>query len=622
MAITKTKFLEYSRCPRYLALEKIEKDKLNADVSYEEYQKEELKAKIEELSDSMFEVNNDVITSKIDVVNKQLQAMLDYYKIVELEAGKISEKTFKGHSKYALNTKEQESFDFHDEFLKYICYVDIYNESSGNINIIEVKATTSRKYTKLQAGYPKKAKYSIWQKINNIYYLKDQIKDYDLLKEMPFNAYLKQKEKLLNRYEIGRYFYDLAVQRFIIEQEYKETNKEQELANIHYYLGVLNENYIFDGTYENGQPKYLPDLKNNELITFFNADEITFELLPIVKQDAQKIKENIQNPSFKECPLGAYCGFKKQTICKYFKEICGKKIPSKNSSLAYLNSGFGFVKEDGTKIKGLELINQNYLTMLDIPQTWLKNPNHLIQRNCLLTHTEYINKAKISKALSKIEYPIYHLDFETFPCPVPRFKGEWPYIQSPFEFSLHIEKAPGICDKYQDNVVFLAETSLDERLNLLKTLLKYIDSNHGTLFAQNVSFEKGRIKELAKIFPEYQKDLLKIAERGFDLLWLLNNNHDLYKKLGFNEKDCTTINYYHEDLSGSYSIKKTLPVFSNLSYQDLEVKNGTEAIIEYANYDKMSAEERKIKQEALKVYCAQDTWAMVEILNTLRQKIK
>ena len=161
MAITKTKFLEYSRCPRYLALEKIEKDKLNADVSYEEYQKEELKAKIEELSDSMFEVNNDVITSKIDVVNKQLQAMLDYYKIVELEAGKISEKTFKGHSKYALNTKEQESFDFHDEFLKYICYVDIYNESSGNINIIEVKATTSRKYTKLQAGYPKKAKYSI-----------------------------------------------------------------------------------------------------------------------------------------------------------------------------------------------------------------------------------------------------------------------------------------------------------------------------------------------------------------------------------------------------------------------------------------------------------------------------
>ena len=49
------------------------------------------------------------------------------------------------------------------------------------------------------------------------------------------------------------------------------------------------------------------------------------------------------------------------------------------------------------------------------------------------------------------------------------------------------------------------------------------------------------------------------------------------------------------------------------------MKNGTEAIIEYASYNKMSKEERKLKQEALKIYCRQDTWAMFEILSALRQ---
>ena len=51
--------------------------------------------------------------------------------------------------------------------------------------------------------------------------------------------------------------------------------------------------------------------------------------------------------------------------------------------------------------------------------------------------------------------PIYHFDFETFGCPLPRFQGEKPYQQSVFEFSLHIEREPGVCDKEKDNFIFL-----------------------------------------------------------------------------------------------------------------------------------------------------------------------
>ena len=60
--------------------------------------------------------------------------------------------------------------------------------------------------------------------------------------------------------------------------------------------------------------------------------------------------------------------------------------------------------------------------------------------------------------------------------------------------------------KNKDNVVFLAKTHNDEREDMIKEMLKYMDPNKGTLFAQNVAFEKGRIKELAHIFPEYKKN--------------------------------------------------------------------------------------------------------------------
>ena len=44
--------------------------------------------------------------------------------------------------------------------------------------------------------------------------------------------------------------------------------------------------------------------------------------------------------------------------------------------------------------------------------------------------------------------------------------------------------------------------------------------------------------------------------------------------------------------------------------------------LEYANYKNMSREEFELKYQALKIYCQQDTWAMVEILNELRKKVK
>lgn len=624
MAITKTNFINFTRCPRYVGLEEIKKEKLEADVSLEKYKEEERKEQLNELADGMFEINEETgeETDLVDKIDRQLEAMLDYYKIVETEAGRISEKTFGGKSKYAEKTKDQECFDFSLRGIKYMCYVDIYNENEDRINIIEVKATTSNKYMDMIGNYPKGEKYSIWKRINNINYLKGELDGYNIETEMPLKKYEEKRNKLFDRYRLGKYVYDLAIQRYFIEQEFISTHTEEKLKNFHYYLGVLNAQYIFDGAYEEGRPIYNIDKYGNELITFFDMTKITEEYLHFIDADREKLERYLHDLDVSPYPLGEYCDYKSSGGCKYFSPICGGKIPKKNSSLNYMNNAAGFLREGGTRIKGLDLINEGYINMLDIPERWIAKRKHVLQRECLALDRIYIDKEKIKSGINQLEYPIYHLDFETMPCPVPRFKGEWPYIQSPFEFSLHIEREPGVCDKEKDNIVFLAKTHKDEREEMVKCMLEHIDPNKGTLFAQNVGFEKGRIKELAGMFPKYREDLMKLYARGFDLLWLLNTNAKMYEELGYDKERASTFNFYDKRLSGSFSIKKTLPVFSNLRYDNLVVKNGTEAIVEYANYEKMSKEEFLLKYQALIEYCKQDTWAMVEILNALREIVK
>lgn len=622
MAITKTDFINYTRCPNYSIYEEIKKNKLDSDITYQEYKEQETKEQIKELIGSMFEIDeNDNEIDLTEKENAQLKAMMPYYKGVEIEAGKLVDKIFGGKSVYAENTNDQESFEYLKNGLRYVCYVDIYNENDNSINIVEVKATTTNKYMKLEANYPKQDKYPIFLKQKNILKLKGEISDYPLINEMPLEKYEEKRQKLFDRYDLGKYFYDIAIQRFIIEGEYKNSHNEEELKKINYYLAVLNADYVFDGTYIDGKPNYVTNSDNEDLITLIDVNEITKEYQKIIENEETILEERLFNPILRDCPMGRFCERKKTSECKYLSVICGKNIPKKNSSLNYLNNGFGFKDENGERIKGLDLINKGYLHMLDIPESFITSKKHEIQRDCLRFNKVYINKDKLASGLTMLKYPIYHLDFETFPCPLPRFKGEIPYIQSPFEFSLHIEHEPGVCDKHKDNYVFLNKTTGDEREEMVKALITYIKPG-GTMLAQNVAFEKGRIKELSKIFPQYKKELMEIYDKAFDLLWLVNTKSDMYESLGYSKEEASLFNYYSSDLSGSFSIKKTLPVFSDLSYKDLVVKNGTEAIVVYANYPYMSKEEFALKYQALIDYCCQDTWAMVVILEALRKLVK
>ncbi len=605
MAITKTKFINYSRCPRYVALDEVKKERLNADISYDQYLDEELDIKKQELISQMYDLDEDGNEEDlIDLKDEQLEVMMPYYKRIEQLAGRKVEEIFGGKSIYAEKTKDQKLFEFNEDGIKYLCYVDIYNEN-GEINIIEVKATTSNGYLgKLEGGYRGKEKYSMFYKDNRgIFHLKEELNGYIVEDEMPLEDYNKKRNKLFDKYKMGKYLYDLAVQRMIIE---KETNNYK----INYYLAVLNHNYEFDGSYDNDEPLY-----SNDIISIFDFTRITKEMQELVLRDKESIKKYLLDMNIKPTLLGEYCDYKSPTKCKYCK-ICFNMLPKSNSSLSYIR-GANFKDQNGITHKGLDIVNEGYYKLLDVPEEWISKPEHLIQRDCLRFHKPYIDKNKINIAINQLKYPIYHLDFETFPCPLPRFKGEKCYTQSTFQFSLHIENKPGECDIEKDHFEYLSsDPKKDCREELVKKLCEYI-GDKGTVFAQNVSFEKTRLKELSNIFPEYGVRLNKMIDNAYDLLYIVRNNKELFENLGV--ENAEIINYYHEDLSGSYSIKKTLPVFSNLSYSDMGVKNGTEALVTYARFQYMSAEEKNQKYNQLLDYCKLDTWAMVVILDKLRE---
>ncbi len=54
-----------------------------------------------------------------------------------------------------------------------------------------------------------------------------------------------------------------------------------------------------------------------------------------------------------------------------------------------------------------------------------------------------INRPKLREFLDTVENPISFFDFETFQNAVPRFDGQRPYMQMPFQYSLHIVEAQG-----------------------------------------------------------------------------------------------------------------------------------------------------------------------------------
>ena len=349
MAITKTNFIDYTRCRRYSALENIRKDKLDSKMTIEEYMAENEKEEYRELLGSMFESTDEGENDLTKKEDKELSAMMKYYKEVELESAFKAKRIFNGKFVYSENTYNQESFDFVHNGIRYLCYVDIYNESDDEINIIEVKSTTSRNYIEgLKYGENSKEKRDMFILEDGIYKLnKPSDGSEKLIKK--FNEKYK---KLFDRYsDTGRYVFDLAVQRYIIENDLKSHNIKK---RVNYYLSVLNHNYVYDG-YMIGNKRIYRTIDGEDIVSFFDMNEITKEYMPIIESMVKNLENNIYNSDPSPCNVGVHCSYKEKCECKY-RGICYKNLPEYNASFNYI----GFTDRIGLgpdKYNKYDLIN-------------------------------------------------------------------------------------------------------------------------------------------------------------------------------------------------------------------------------------------------------------------------
>jgi Rad3-related DNA helicase len=174
-----------------------------------------------------------------------------------------------------------------------------------------------------------------------------------------------------------------------------------------------------------------------------------------------------------------------------------------------------------------------------------------------------------------------------------------PYQNIPFQFSLHVLTKPGAMVEHYS---YLADGKDDSRPKFLSELKKALGPK-GSIIVYYDAFEKSRLKELAKAFPEYKDWIDSILERIVDL-----------------NAPFRDFSYYHQQQLGSASLKHVLPALTDLSYDNMEIGEGTMASLKFmeAAFGNIADGERQKIRTNLLTYCGQDTGGMIEILKMLQ----
>lgn len=367
---------------------------------------------------------------------------------------------------------------------------------------------------------------------------------------------------------------DVAFQKYVYEKAGIKINK--------CYLMHINNQYVRQGEIE------LDKLFTKEDISINVQEEI--QSVPERVQDFLKIIDGNEPP----VTIGEYCD--KPYECP-MKKDCWNFLPKENSVFDLYRGGK----------KSWELFEQKILAIKDIPSNFKLGDKQQIQLECEKTNKPHVDNFAIQEFLKKLQYPLYFLDFETYSTAIPLYDGLKPYRQIPFQFSVHKIDREGKKTHYS----FISAGSKDPRKKFVNAIKRKLGTK-GSVVVYNQSFEQGRLKELAGLFPLEAEYLLSVNERMVDLLVPFRN-----------------FDYYDRKQEGSASIKYVLPAMSDLTYKGMEIANGGQASLQYAyithgkiDGTKASKEEIKKVRDDLKKYCALDTEAMIVVMEKLREGVK
>jgi len=335
-------------------------------------------------------------------------------------------------------------------------------------------------------------------------------------------------------------------------------------------------------------------LEINKLFSIVDVSDKVLELQYNIPEQLKHFRNFLADkenePQF---DIGSHCF--KPYACDA-KEYCWKHVPE------YSIFDISRLRTD----KKFELYNKGVIDFNDIEDVSVYSESQQVQIKSEQTQTKIINKEAIKDFIDTLSYPLYYLDFETFQQAIPEWEGISPFMQIPFQYSLHVEhQGRAELEHYE----FLAKEGIDPRYELAKRLVEDIPTDV-TVLAYNMGFEKGVIRKLAMMFDEFAPELLAIHDNIKDLM------------TPFQRKD-----YYVPSMKGSYSIKYVLPALvpeMARAYKELDgVQNGGEAMQTYAKLAHMEDKEEVAQlREALLRYCELDTMAMVKILEKLKESVK
>ena len=394
----------------------------------------------------------------------------------------------------------------------------------------------------------------------------------DILKKIGNDIYVYEVKSSTEIKDI--YLDDISYQIYILLGLGYNVKK----ANIVY----INSQYIRNG-----------DLDLNQLFNIRDVTDIVLSKQNEVKKKVKEINEYMMQKTEQEEKIGMQCVTPYD--CPFFK-YCTKHLPDRNifklrgirksTQFKLYNDGI-YTYEDLLKIK----LNQKYKQQIEFE---------------LYNLDDYIDKEKIREFLNTLTYPLYFLDFETYQQSIPKYDGISPYMQVPFQYSLHyvLEENGELYHKE-----FLAEAGIDPRRKLALQLVNDIPMDVCTV-AYNMKFEKMVIKNLACLYPDLGDHLMNIHDHMQDLM------------IPFKNRD-----YYSKNMDGSFSIKYVLPaLFPNdpsLDYHNLDgVHNGSEAMNTYTNLEEKTLQEQEIIRNQLLKYCELDTYAMVKIWEKLKEVVQ
>lgn len=362
------------------------------------------------------------------------------------------------------------------------------------------------------------------------------------------------------------YYHDLAFQVNLLK---KLGYKIQSASIIH-----LNSEYVRAGELD--------------ITKLLKSEDVTSEVEGLLGSVMGEMEEALEYLSAKSEPKGdCPCIYKgRSNHCSTFK-YSNPQIPE--------YSVHDIARIGSSKAKLREMIDGKFFNLQDIPEH-IKLSD--IQKNQVTAHVSKkitINKEEISKDFKNLSFPLYFLDYETFPCGIPRFDGFKPYQQIPFQYSLHILKSP---DAELEQKEFLHVESTDPSKTLATSLRENI-GDVGSIIVWNKRFECKINEDLGKRISSIASFIDSINSRTYDLMDIFSKQH-----------------YVHKDFRGSTSIKVVLPVLApELTYKDLEIQEGGAASQVWNKIvtDQLSASERQKSSDDLRKYCKRDTYAMYVI---------